>query len=124
MRSRGAPEDGLPNDEVLGVHSCLCNKDTNEINEDTIVSFDNNIIMINKDIMHNRTFIFNVTTICHEMIHYYDTHYGDYADLYKMCVINGLWFSGHNTKTFEYFINLLYSYDLRVLPFKYSKSDD
>lgn len=100
MRSKDIPENELPNDEVLGVHLCICNKDNEEIDEDTLLSFDDNIIMINKDIMHNRTFIFNVTTICHEMIHYYDTKYGDYSDLYKKCVINGMKFSGHYTQTF------------------------
>ena len=68
----------LPDNKLLGVYSVILENDIDKINlVDKLILHDDTILM-NKDNLNNRTFIFNVASICHEMIHYFDKEYGEY----------------------------------------------
>lgn len=49
---------------------------------DKIKLLDNDIIIINKSKLANRSFSLWLATICHEMIHYYDRLCGEYVNFY------------------------------------------
>ena len=58
--------------------------------------------MMNSDKLKYRSFILNVASLCHELIHYYDTHFGDGDELTRFCILtnNDLNEYSHRTLTF------------------------
>ena len=57
-------------------------------------------IYLNNNKCKNRSFIFNVAVLCHEMIHYYDALYGQYKKYYQLSYIKKKEFKDHKTPTF------------------------
>ena len=55
--------------------------------DDKLISKDS-IIYINYDKVHNTSFIFAVATLCHELIHYYDSLVGEYIISLSYNLIN------------------------------------
>lgn len=58
------------------------------------------IIYINYDMVMNTSFIFAVATLCHELIHYYDSLIGEYVELKRIEYMEKTKKDDHTTNTF------------------------
>lgn len=72
--------------------------------DDKLISKDS-MIYINYDKVYNTSFIFAVATLCHELIHYYDSLFGEYKEVKRLVAMGKIdkkheLKAEHQTKTF------------------------
>lgn len=64
------------------------------------LKYRNHILYINLTKCNNKSFIFNVAVLCHEMIHYYDALYGQYKKFQQISYLKNKPFKDHSTPIF------------------------
>lgn len=109
---------------MLGVMSVLMDCDWSELTLDSDVEFSEHLIMINSDEVDHRSFTFVVSTLCHEMIHLYDTFYGQLPRISKGEIIFGRNIDSHSTRTFKHFMKLANEDGLHVIKNMYASDVD
>lgn len=104
-----------PSKDFLGVHSAvLFNED--KVSRDSRLDIRDDIILLNRSNIDNRSFVFVAATLCHEMIHLYDRFFGEYEKLIRFEVLSGIPTDLHADSTFKHFMNLANEENLNVIP--------
>ena len=85
----------------FGTHSVILENDKNTLKWTDDLDLHDDVILLNKDHIEDKSLIFAIACLCHEMIHYYDRLFGEYCDFIKYSVITGIDKNIHNTLTFE-----------------------
>lgn len=85
----------------FGTHSILYDNDpkTLKLSDELIIHDD--VILLNKDHIENKSLIFAIACLCHEMIHYYDRLFGEFCEFVKFTIVTKIDKNIHNTLTFE-----------------------
>ena len=97
---RKANKNDIP-DLFFGTHTILYDNDPKTLKmTDTLIIHDD-IILLNMDHIENKSLVFAIACLCHEMIHYYDRLFGEYCTFTKFSIINNIRINTHNTPTFE-----------------------
>lgn len=84
-----------------GTHSVILENDTNTLKWEDILDLHDDVILLNADHIENKSLVFAIACLCHEMIHYYDRLFGEYCDFTKYEYIANISKNIHNTLTFE-----------------------
>ena len=111
-------------ERMLGVMSVLMDCDRSHLTLDSKVEFSDHLIMINSDDVDHRSFVFVTSTLCHEMIHLYDTFYGQLPRIAKGEIIFNRSIDTHSTTTFKHFMNLSNEEGLHVIKSMYADDVD
>ena len=82
-------------------HSVLYDNDPKTLKWSDELILHDDVILLNKDHIEDKSLIFAIACLCHEMIHYYDRLFGEFCDFRKCCLMTGLNRNIHNTLTFE-----------------------
>ena len=108
-----------PSEDFLGVHSVvLFNED--KVSRESKLDLRNDIILLNRSNVDNRSFVFVAATLCHEMIHLYDRFFGEYEKLVRFEVLSGIPTDPHADSTFKHFMNLANEENLNVIPYMHT----
>lgn len=86
--------------DIYGVFSGIAKCEKNNIGKVIDVKIVKPIVMINKDRLKNCIFIFAVSCVCHEMIHYYDSHTNEYVEKSIHSINSGSSFDSHEDIAF------------------------
>ena len=89
-----------PPESIYGMHSAVILNDIFKYEEPLIFAKEE-LIYLNASRLKAVSFTLCVSTLCHEMIHYYDRLYGEYQNRYKAFLISGADPHLHDTPTFE-----------------------
>ena len=93
-------KNDIPN-LFFGTHSILYDNDPETLKmTDELIIYDD-VILLNKYFIEDKSLIFAIACLCHEMIHYYDRLFGEYCDFAKFAIITNIKKNIHNTMTFE-----------------------
>ena len=118
------PECHIPDRHMLGMYSVMIEDDFNKITKNSILDLHDDVIVMNLDMLSQKSLIFNIASICHEMIHYYDRCFGEWQEMIKMECILEKHIDAHETTTFKRLMRLANSYSLKVIPHMYTKNPD
>lgn len=77
-----------PKNVFLGDHYVIIENDPDTLKYDDKLNYSHEIVFLNADKLKYRSFIMNIATICHEMIHVYDRQFGDGESLDKLYLMN------------------------------------
>lgn len=94
----------LPPKTIYGMHFAIVLNVEFSYSEPLIFA-DEEIIYLNKSILNGKSFSLHVSSLCHEMIHYYDRLYGEYQNRYKVYFITGEDPKLHDSPTFNQKMN-------------------
>lgn len=86
---------------MIGVHSVLYDNDVENLKMTDVLQLHDDVIILNTDYVQNKSLIFAIASLCHEMIHYYDRLFGEYCTYSKCAIITKSKINMHNTPTFE-----------------------
>jgi len=89
-----------PPTSIYGMHFAIVLNDVFTY-DDPLIFADEEILFLNESNIGNKSFALYASSLCHEMIHYYDRLYGEYKDKYKAYFISKKKIDLHNTSTFE-----------------------
>jgi len=85
----------------FGTHSVILENDKNILKWIDDFDLHDDVILLNKDHIEDKSLIFAIACLCHEMIHYYDRLFGEYCNFVKFAIITNIKKNIHNTLTFE-----------------------
>ena len=88
-------------DLLFGVHAILYDNDPKTLKMTDELIIHDDVILLNKDQIEDKSLIFAIACLCHEMIHYYDRLFGEYCTFIKFSIVNNMKINTHNTLTFE-----------------------
>lgn len=89
-----------PPPSIYGMHFAIVLNDIFTYN-DPLIFADEEILFLNESVIGNKSFALYASSLCHEMIHYYDRLFGEYQDKYKAYFISKKKPNLHDTPTFE-----------------------
>ena len=98
--NRKINKNDIPN-LFFGTHSILYDNDPKTLKMTDELIIHDDVILLNKDHIEDKSLIFAIACLCHEMIHYYDRLFGEYCDFAKFTIITNIKKNIHNTFTFE-----------------------
>ncbi len=120
MADRGSE---IPPDDFLGVYSAMLFND-DKITRDSEIEIGDDMILINRSNVDNRSFVFIAATLCHEMIHFYDRLFGEYAEEVRCEVLCGKPVDSHEDPTFRHFMKLANEEKLNVIKHMHTSDID
>ena len=88
-------------DLFFGSYAILYDNDPETLKMTDELIIHDDVILLNKDHIEDKSLIFAIACLCHEMIHYYDRLFGEYCDFAKFTIITNIKKNIHNTMTFE-----------------------
>lgn len=123
LLNRKTDSNSIPK-TFFGVYSVICDNDTT-LSWKTPLILRDDVILLNKNHIENKSITFLVSCLCHEMIHYYDKLYGEYCDFIKYNIITNIIKNLHNTLTFDNMKNQANNLGLSVIQdIPYEKTTD